>query len=156
LFGALVGTALDFDGIAVFERITYGHIFAVDHGSHTLVTQVCVDAVSKIEYRSSGRQFAQFALRSKYVNFLFVQFQLKGIHQAQRIAFLITEYFADMGHHFVQTFFAAYALVSPMSRQASFGNFVHSGAANLHFDPTATGPQHGGMQRFITIAFRNG
>ena len=113
-----------------------------------------MDAEGKVENGCAFGQLEQIAFRCEDKDFIFIEFELELIHHFE-VASGMFEGFADGGEPFVESAFALHALVSPMGCKATFGNVVHAFGADLHFHPFAFRSHHGGMERFIAIAFRH-
>ncbi len=127
------------------------HILTIYPRSNAFTSQTCMNAVCKIQHRSTFWQLMYFTLWSEDIYLIRKETHLEIIHQTRRAGFLIFQYLTNPGQHFIQTGFTFDAFVFPVSCQTTLSNLIHSLGSDLTFHPLAILSHHSYVQRLITV-----
>ena len=153
LTGLLLGRRQNLHLIATLQLLTDTHHLAIDTAARTLITQLRVDMVSKVEHGSTYRELIQIAMRREHKHLVFIEIHLKLVHRLQTLRVL--QHRTNIGKPLVKTRLALDALIAPVGCHASFGNLVHTLRTNLHLYPLLLRTQHRNMQTLVTIRLRH-
>ncbi len=155
----------DFDLIAILQGVAQGHQAAIDARPDASIADLGMDGVGEIDRGGAARQLDQLAFGGEAENLILVEFKLGvfeeligggGVFENFQEVLHPAELF-EVGVGGFGAFFGA-LFVEPMGGDAVFGDVVHFGGADLHFDFLVAwlAEGHAGMQRAVEIGFGGG
>ena len=112
---------------------------------------------SKIEGSAIYRQVADIAFGGEDINFFAEQVEFKIVEKLQRAQVAVFQHVFHPVKPVIESgilrcvLIAGGCFITPMGGQTALRNILHALAADLHFHPFGFGPEHGGMQRFVSI-----
>ncbi len=109
---------------------------------------------SEVEHRCSHREPVEVAHRSEDEHLFVIQVHLEIFHELHGAVGGLKDV-TNIVHPCVQLALALYALVFPVGCETFFCNEVHPASAYLDFDPFAVRSHDGGVERLVSIAFRD-
>ena len=153
--GSLVFGGENFHLVAAFEHMAHGYQLMVDFGADATVAQLAVHLEGKIQGGGSLSQGFDLSLGGKYEDFGRKQVHLDGVQHIEGVGLGAFQNLLDGEYPMVElvVFFDFAQFVFPVGGKTPFGNAVHSGTADLDFDPIAGEAHHRGVQSLITIGF---
>ena len=156
IFGRLVVGSEDFNLVAALQHVAHRHQLMIGFRADAMITQFAVQFEGKVERGGTLRNGFDFTLGRKDKNFRSEKIHLDGVQHIDGIGFRTFQNFLDGEDPTVQIVFVVdfVHLVFPMGGKTTFGNHIHTTAADLYFHPFARRPHHCGMKRLITIGFR--
>ena len=138
--------------VAAMQGLAQLHVLAVDAGPDAARTQFGVDGEGKVEHGGPLGHLVEVAFGGKHEYLVLVEFQLELVHHFE-VTVGILQRFADGGEPFIQAAFSLHTLVAPVRCQSAFGDVVHAFGPDLHLHPFALRAHHGGVERFVAVAF---
>ena len=125
----------DLNDIAIRKRMTQWHHLPIYFRAHTLMTNVGMNAIGKVDRGRSAGQRQHFALRRKGVNLLGIEIHFERGKKLRGLAHLASPFDQlPHPHHALIVFRRIRAVFIPPVRGYSLlRDAVHLMGANLHF-----------------------
>src|SRR6478735_3568621 len=148
----------DFDHVAALQLVAERHDLAVGARARTVLADLRVNGVRKIDRRGAAGQHAQIALGGEDVDLVREEVDFHALQELDRILEVALEIsqFAQPAEAFsiLGIDAARDALfVLPVRGDAVFSNAVHLVGANLNFDALPARANHRGVQGLVHVGF---
>ena len=122
--------------ITAFEHFGYWYEAVVYLAADTVIAQIRMQRICKIEHGGVLRQFFDVSLWRKYHYFFGIQIYFESVYKLYGVYIFRREQIFDRLEPLVKFRIVFYTVfIFPVSRQAAFGYLVHSLRAYLYFDP---------------------
>ena len=141
------------DMIATLELAAQRHSTPVDTSASTGVAHLRMNAVGKIEHRSTLRKFIYIALGSEDKHLVVIELHLELVDGGRSLTFF--KHRTNARKPVVHTSLALDALIPPMSRHTTFGHLIHAFGTYLHLDPFLFGTYDGDVQTLVSVGLRH-
>ena len=149
----LVRRGEDLHLVATLQLVADGHHLAVDAPTSTLVAQLGVDMVGKVEHRGTYGELPKVTGRREHEHLVFVEIHLELVHGLH--ALRVLEHRADTREPLVEASLALHALIAPVGSHTALGNLVHALGTYLHLHPLLLRTQDGDVERLVAIRLRH-
>ena len=148
--------------VTVLQMMPQRHQPAVDLGADAGIADLAVHGIGEIHRRRAPWQLDQLAFRRETEHLVGVEFQL-GVFQKLIRRRRILQDLQQILHpaealHVCAVDLLFRRLVNPVRGDPVFGDVIHLGGANLHFDLLIArmAQRHAGMQRLVAVWLRGG
>ena len=155
VWSAAVFGAQDLDGVAGLQLVIEWHDLAVDFCADALVTDLGVDAVSKVKRCGAGWQLVNFAGWREHKDGVAEELELDVVEEFLAVDGVLLQLFELLQPvelvGVLWRFAAAGLFVEPVGSNTVFGDLVHLKGTNLDLKAFAARSDDGGVQGLVKV-----